>query len=61
MSIEHLIIVLVEWAKRWRAETCSRVAGCDTHDGCHAADCEITRNELEGCRLVDELVEAQTV
>ncbi len=45
---------LIAWAKVWRAETCSRLSGCDV-DGSHASDCSITANEREGCRLVDEL------
>jgi len=50
---------VVEWAKRWRTETCSHVIGCDAHDACHGAECEITRNEKDGCALVDALTPTQ--
>ena len=52
---EQRMSKVVEWAKRWRTETCSRVLGCDTYDGTHGGECEITRNEREGCTLVDAL------
>jgi len=52
---EQRMAKVVEWAKRWRTETCSRVLGCDTYDGTHGGECEITRNEREGCTLVDAL------
>ena len=46
---------IIEWAKRWRHETCSRLGGCDQYDGSHDEECQVRRNEAEGVALVDAL------
>jgi hypothetical protein len=51
---------IIEWAKRWRSERCSHAPGCDPHLGSHGTDCVITKNEQDGCALVDALAIADT-
>jgi hypothetical protein len=46
---------IVEWAKRWRCEKCSRTPDCNQLRGEHDDACDIERSRIDGIALVDAL------